>query len=83
VALHMVSALRLVRFIVRDGGESARWTDRAFRRTVDGRCMQAHHSGGYSLAIVSLSPTDMAIINAELTIAHGPSANPYLEDECF
>jgi len=45
--------------------------------------MQAHHSGGYSLAIVSLSPTDMAIINAELTIAHGPSANPYLEDECF
>jgi hypothetical protein len=77
------SALRLVRFVVPDRGDSARWTDRAFRRTVAGRCMQAHHSAGYSLAIISISPTDMAIINAELTIAHGPSANPYLETECF
>jgi hypothetical protein len=83
VALARRSALHLVRFIVPDDGGSARWTDWAFRRTIAGRCMQAHHSHGYSLAIVSISPVDMAITNAELTIAHGPSANPYLEDECF
>lgn len=77
------SALRLARFIVPDDGESARWVDLAFRRTLAGRCFQAHHSRGYSFATVSISPVDLAIMNVELTIAYGPSANPYLEDECF
>ena len=77
------SVLRLARFMVPDDGQSARWIDLAFHRTLAGRCFQAHHSRGYSIATVSISPVDLAIINVELTIAHGPSANPYLEDECF
>ncbi len=78
------SMLRLIRFIVPDNGQSAQWTERAAQRVIrTGRCMQAHHSKGYSLSVLSMSPIDREVTKVEVTIAFGPSANPYLEDECF
>jgi hypothetical protein len=76
--------VRLVRFMVPDAGQSARWTARAMRRVIrTDRCMQAHHSKGYSLVVLGISPLDYDLAGAEVTIAFGSSANRYLENGCF
>jgi hypothetical protein len=76
------SAMRMVRYLVRDAGRSARWTDQALSRTMTGHCSQSMRALGYTFRVVSLSPVDLAIDNAQITISTVPIADDFSRGYC-
>jgi hypothetical protein len=77
------SATRLLRYIVRDRGQSARWTNLALERTMTGHCSQHRRAGGFLIEVDRMSPVDLLIRNAEVRIAREKLPPVFGDGNCF